>query len=98
MRRAARTDDNHEAVRTAFRKCGCTVKDTSAVGGGFPDLLVSSRNLPAFLVEVKDGKKPPSARKLTPDQEDFHASWPRTIYIVTDAADVPAVILAASRE
>ena len=27
------------------------------------------------LAEVKDGEKVPSAQRLTPDQERFHASW-----------------------
>ncbi len=97
MRRAARTDQNHEQVRLAFRKCGCVVYDTSAVGQGFPDLIVVAKSFMA-MVEVKDGAKSPSRRKLTEDQVDFHAKCPRTIYIVTDPADVPGVILAASRE
>ena len=80
MRRAARQDANHSAIVKALRDAGCTVRDTSAVGDGFPDLVVLTPTvmLGAFqrgprllLVEVKDGSKPPSARKLTPDQERF---------------------------
>jgi hypothetical protein len=26
-------------------------------------------------MEVKDGNKPPSSRKLTKDQEDWHSEW-----------------------
>jgi len=35
------------------------------------------------LMEIKDGSKPASARKLTKAQEKFHAEWNGPIYIVT---------------
>lgn len=73
-RRASRVDANHAEIVAALRKIGASVADTSGVGGGFPDLVVGyrGRNL---IVEVKDGSKPPSKRKLTPDQVDFVAAW-----------------------
>lgn len=81
MRRAAKTDDNQAMIVAAFRGAGATVTDTSAVGQGFPDLVVGykKKNL---LVEVKDGSKPPSARKLTPAQVKFHGEWRGTVHIV----------------
>jgi hypothetical protein len=91
MRRAARVDANHAEIVAAFRACGCQVLDLSRVGGGCPDLLVSSRGGRClFLVEVKDGAKSPSRRKLTPLEAEFHTLW--TVHIVEDAGDVPAVI------
>ena len=79
MRRSARVDENQERVVAALRKIGCKVYVSSSFGQGFPDLIVG---IPAangerqiLLVEVKDGSKPPSARKLTPDQVKFHAEW-----------------------
>ena len=74
MRRAARTDANHREIVAALRKAGASVADLSAVGGGVPDLLVGfrSRN---WCLEVKDGKKPPSARKLTPEQQAWVDDW-----------------------
>lgn len=72
--RAARTDANHAAVVKALRQCGCSVFDTSAVGGGFPDLVVGCAGK-TMLMEVKDGAKPPSARRLTPAQLELHAHW-----------------------
>ena len=69
-----RTDANQtECVRVA-RQLGASVFDASALGGGFPDLIIGFRNV-THLVEVKDGKKTPSRRKLTPDQERFHREW-----------------------
>lgn len=44
------------------------------LGKGFPDLVVGYRGR-TFLVEVKDGDKPLSARTLTPDQQEFVKNW-----------------------
>ena len=73
-RRAARVDANHAEVVQALRAIGCRVQDLSGVGDGCPDLLVGWRHR-LCLLEVKDGDKPPSARKLTPDQDKWHALW-----------------------
>lgn len=82
MRRAARTDANHREVVEALRAAGAAVTDTSAVGGGFPDLVATFRNA-VYLVEVKDGEKSPSRRKLTPEQEAWHAQQRAKVHIVT---------------
>ena len=42
------------------------------MGKGYPDLNLIYRGNISY-VEIKDGAKPPSARKLTPDQVEFHA-------------------------
>lgn len=73
--RAAKIDANQPQIVDALRKAGCRVCITSSFGGGLPDLLVGFPNREIALVEVKDGSKPPSARKLTPDQVKFHAEW-----------------------
>jgi hypothetical protein len=39
-------------------------------------------------VEVKDGNKPPSARKLTDDQERFIGKWRGVVHIVATVDDV----------
>lgn len=95
MRRAARTDDNHAAIVAAFRRMGCSVVSLAAVGKGCPDLLCANRT-GSWLVEVKDGAKPPSARQLTPDQVEFHAGWRGEIFVVEHIEDVPNVIRQAS--
>ena len=74
MRRAARTDANQAEIVKALRAIGASVHDTSAVGQGFPDLVAGFRGR-NWLIECKDGRKPPSARKLTPDQIEFKAAW-----------------------
>ncbi len=73
-RYARRVDDNHAAIVAALRAVGCAVQSLAAVGKGCPDLVVGRRGQ-TFLLEVKDGAKPPSARKLTPDEEEWHRAW-----------------------
>jgi hypothetical protein len=88
-RRAAKVDSNHGEVRDTYRKAGAVVADTSGAGSGFPDMVVSYRGQ-VHLVEVKDGSKPPSARKLTPDQVKFHAEQASvgvTVHVVTCVDD-----------
>lgn len=77
-----RTDANHAAIRESLRKLGAAVEDTHALGGGFPD-LVASVGLAVALVEVKDPAKPPSARRLTDDEQAFAAKHPAHIVIQT---------------
>ena len=66
-RRAARQDDNHNEIRTAFRSFGAVVIDTFQLPNTF-DMLVGFRGV-LYAVEVKDGNKPPSRRKLTEGEE-----------------------------
>lgn len=82
MPRALRVDANQAEVVSALRKVGCRVGLTHMVSAGFPDLVVGIPSLgPLFrpkrvvFVEVKDGSRPPSERRLTPDQERWHAEW-----------------------
>lgn len=86
MRRAAKVDANQRAIVKALRSIGATVAVTSTVGQGFPDICVGYRGR-SILMEVKDGSKPPSERKLTPDQKDFHAAWRGEITVVTSATE-----------
>ena len=74
--RAAKVDANQRAIVAALRKAGCRVYVSSSFGKGFPDLIVGFPGRETIaLVEIKDGSKPPSARKLTDDQVTFHAEW-----------------------
>ena len=81
MRRAARVDANQSEIITALRKVGATVQPLHMVGGGCPDLLVGYRGR-NVLLEVKDGAKPMSARKLTKDEVDWINEWRGTVVVV----------------
>lgn len=74
MRRRARTDTNQQAVIDALRQAGATVQSLAEIGNGCPDLLVGY-NGRTFLMEVKDGTKPPSETKLTVNQVEWHSRW-----------------------
>jgi hypothetical protein len=86
--RARKIDANQNEVVAALRRIpGCSVAITSMVGQGFPDLVVGykGRN---YLIELKDGSKPPSARKLTPDEERFHQKWTGDVWVCKDINEV----------
>ncbi len=70
-----RVDANQKDMVSALRGMGCKVFITSAFGNGFPDALLGIDDWFDCLVEIKDGSKPPSAQKLTPAEERFHADW-----------------------
>lgn len=74
MRRAAKVDENQAGIVAALRKVGCSVQLLHMVGAGCPDAMVGW-NGDIFLLEIKDGAKPPSARKRTGPQITWHDAW-----------------------
>lgn len=74
MRKTARVDANQSAIVDALRAVGASVQSLAMVGRGVPDLLVGFR-AQNWLLEVKDGGKPASARRLTPDETAWHDGW-----------------------
>jgi hypothetical protein len=90
-------DANHNDVLEHWRDQGVSVLDLSAMGSGCPDALIMVAGPHGFaysLVEIKDGSKPPSARKLTPDQVAFHTRWPDAIPVVTSCEDADRLVAA----
>lgn len=85
-------DANHEAVVSALRSCGATVHSLAAVGDGCPDLLVGWRGM-TILVEVKDGSKPPSRRRLTQAQVDWHAAWRGGMVAIVESPEAVLALL-----
>lgn len=95
MRYARAVDANQAAIVDALRKLGALVHSTARLGGGFPDLVVLWRGV-VLLVEVKDGRKPPSARKLTPDELAFRdLGWP--VHVV-ESVEQALQLLAAEED
>lgn len=76
MRRAAKKDIAHNDIATYLDANGWDVHDTSAVGGGLPDLLVGRPGFCALL-EIKSDPKISHrpAKQLTPAQVTFRANW-----------------------
>lgn len=89
--RAKRIDDNQGSIVKALRAVGCSVTSTAAIGQGFPDLAVGLHGK-TYLLEIKDGSKPPSAQLLTTDELLWHKSWNGQVAIVTNVKEALAVI------
>jgi hypothetical protein len=63
-------DQNQLEIVRGLEAIGCDVCEI-----GWPvDLLVGFRKR-NFLIEVKDPNKPPSKRRLTPEQVEFFKMW-----------------------
>ena len=72
MRRAARRDRNHGAIRDGLRACGFDVEDTGDFGNGMSDLIVRHRGTGCVrFVEIKDPEQPASKRALTPSERRY---------------------------
>ena len=85
MRHAARIDANQDQIVTALRAMGATVRIVTQ-GNGLPDLLVGFRGV-TILMEVKDGQKVPSARRLTPAEQKFFEEWRGGIVAIVNSVD-----------
>lgn len=79
--RSAKVDDNQPEIVGVLRKLGCSVQPLHDVGRGVPDLLVGL-NGQTHCVEIKDGSKPPSKRRLTSVQKEWHESWRGSVCVI----------------
>lgn len=86
MRKHPRLDDNQGEIVAALRAIGCTVQSLASVGNGCPDML-AARNGKNYLLEIKDGSKPPSAQRLTPQEEIWMQNWKAPVAVVHDVAE-----------
>ena len=93
MSRHARNQDaNHVEVVARFRALGCTVLTIQSAQAGCPDVLVGRLGTDVQ-VEIKDGRKVPSARRRTPAQLAHATTWRgRPVELVECAEDVDAVV------
>ena len=91
MRYAAKVDRNQADIVDALRLVGASVCPLHAVGKGCPDLLVGYRNR-NLLMEVKDGDLAPSARKLNPNQVDWHEVWRGHVITVNNVDEAIAAL------
>jgi len=88
-----RTDSNHAEIIKALRNIpNLSVFSTHEVGKGFPDIVIGYKGI-NYLIEIKDGNKPPSARKLTPDEVKFHQEWSGQISIIKNLDELLQIIL-----
>ena len=91
MRRAAAVDRNQSEIVAALRAVGATVQPLHSVGQGCPDLAVGYRGV-TYLIEIKDGAKPPSKRGLTDPQIEWHGGWKGHVAIAENVKDALTII------
>lgn len=97
MRRAARIDDNHNEIVAALRQIGASVQSLASVGGGVPDVLVGYRER-NIILEIKDGSKPPSRRRLTDAEAKWHSEWKGQVATVNSVEEAIQVVSQIGRE
>lgn len=86
MRWDSRVDGNHGEIREFYRALGFSVLDIFRLKK-CADIVVCKWNI-TDLVEVKDGSKPPSQRKLSKDEQEFHNSWHGKVWVIESVDDV----------
>jgi len=92
MRRAAHIDSNQSEIVDALRAAGAFVEPKLArLGEGIPDLIVGIRGKTS-LFEIKDGKKPPSKRSLTKDEQAWHNAFTGSLFIVESVEQALAAL------
>ena len=96
MRRAARIDDNQNEIVKHLRDHGATVQILSMIGKGCPDILVGYTNAAGvsfnYIMEIKDGNKPPSQQRLTPDEERWFENWKGAAAVVNSTLEVDFIM------
>lgn len=83
----SRVDSNQPEIVKAFRELGWSVLHTHTIGSGAPDIIVAKNGFTAC-IEIKDGAKPPSQHKLTPDEIKFSSTWQGVYCIIKSIDDV----------
>jgi len=71
--RANRIDSNQTEIVAHFRAFGCSVLNISSLKNCC-DIVIGLHGR-TIMIEIKDHKKPPSARKLTSGEIAFKESW-----------------------
>lgn len=87
MRKRGRTDANHTPIVEFARDIGMSVQITSALGDGWGDAVFGYRGL-SVPVEIKDGSKSPSRRKMSEDEKAMHLQWRGSFALVENFEDV----------
>ena len=93
---ARRRDSNHSAILQAFRQLGCSTIDLGGVGAGVGDALIGYAGI-SLMIEIKDGAKSPSRRKLTAAQEKLRLDWTGGARLVTNMDDVEKTVAVLRR-
>jgi Holliday junction resolvase len=86
-----KVDRNQAEIVKALRQVGASVLSLANMGRGCPDILVGFRDR-NYLIEIKDGSKPPSKRELTNAEAFWYMNWRGTREIAYSVADALRII------
>lgn len=86
-----RVDANQAEIVARLKAVGATVLHLHTVGGGCPDIAVGYRGK-NWLIEIKDGSKPASERRLTRHEREFFEMWRGQMSVVESAEEALALI------
>lgn len=86
-----RVDANQPEIVEALRRAGCEVLHLHMVGHGCPDILVGRHGV-NYLLEIKDGAKPPSKRVLTEDEVKWHGKWGGQVSVIASIEEAYRVV------
>ncbi len=89
MFRAAKVDDNQPEIVKALRKAGWYVLIISQLKNCC-DIMIS-KNGRTVAIEIKDGNKPPSKRKLSEGEQKFRDNWQGEYALVESIEDALAI-------
>ena len=89
--RAAKVDATQAAIVRSLRDLGAGAVSTATLGKGAPDLLVYYRSVYVWL-EIKV-----PGEKLNAMQQQFHATWPGPIFVVSSPEEAARVVVEAAR-
>lgn len=87
-----RTDANHKIIIQLLRQIPhLSVFSTHTLGKGFPDIVVGYKGI-NYLLEIKDGAKSDSQKKLTEDEIKFHHNWKGQVNVVENFSDILKIL------
>jgi hypothetical protein len=86
-----RVDQNHKSIVDSLRSIGATVQSLAAIGKGAPDILCGHRGR-NYLFEVKNPGMPPSKRKLTIAEQDWHERWNGSVHTIENFSEALEIL------
>ena len=81
----SRRDDNHAEIVAYARSLGFSVREVHMVAGAL-DLIVGIGGVDGR-IEIKDGAKPPSRRRLTPAEREEFETWRGRLPVVWETPE-----------
>lgn len=88
-----RTDANHKQILQLLKRIpNLSVFSTHILGKGFPDIVIGYKGI-NYLVEIKDGNKVKSQKKLTEAETKFHEQWKGQIMIAENIDEILKILI-----